>query len=242
MAFLQAGADVNVQDDVGDTPLHKAACAGRKVIPSSRVIIKAGAFVTGFIWYSWLMKSDGQFFALHPEGDSSVTAAVRRLVRRNQRNSSNSQRCDWRWWNHYDAWGYEMMGLVFFSFFQATSVIHSYSVFFFFCAAAERREMRRKEGKLLEAAREGDTATLSHMVWEHPKVENHTTKTLHPELSPPHLRCFCVVYCFSTAQWKRSPRHSLQGLCRKYSITLCSLQGAQAVYHQAAQVWGQSLY
>lgn len=28
---LQAGADVNLQNDMGDTPLHKAASAGRKV-------------------------------------------------------------------------------------------------------------------------------------------------------------------------------------------------------------------
>lgn len=34
----------------------------------------------------------------------------------------------------------------------------------FFAAAAERREMRRKEGKLLEAAREGDISALSSMV------------------------------------------------------------------------------
>lgn len=34
----------------------------------------------------------------------------------------------------------------------------------FSAAAAERREMRRKEGKLLEAAREGDIAALSNMV------------------------------------------------------------------------------
>lgn len=34
----------------------------------------------------------------------------------------------------------------------------------FFAAAAERREMRRKEGKLLEAAREGDISALSNMV------------------------------------------------------------------------------
>lgn len=35
---------------------------------------------------------------------------------------------------------------------------------FFFCAAADRREMRQKEGKLLEAARTGDISTLSNMV------------------------------------------------------------------------------
>lgn len=28
---LQAGADVNLQNNLGDTPLHKAAYAGRKV-------------------------------------------------------------------------------------------------------------------------------------------------------------------------------------------------------------------
>lgn len=32
------------------------------------------------------------------------------------------------------------------------------------CAAAERREMRRREEKLLEAAREGDLSTLSKLV------------------------------------------------------------------------------
>lgn len=32
------------------------------------------------------------------------------------------------------------------------------------CAAAERRETRRQEDKLLEAAREGDISTLSKMV------------------------------------------------------------------------------
>lgn len=34
--LLQAGAGVNVQDNVGDTPLHTAARAGRKVISSGR--------------------------------------------------------------------------------------------------------------------------------------------------------------------------------------------------------------
>lgn len=55
--FLQAGAGVHVQDNAGDTPLHKAARAGRKVAPrftitshtfSSTVVIKGGVFVTGF--------------------------------------------------------------------------------------------------------------------------------------------------------------------------------------------------
>lgn len=46
---------------------------------------------------------------------------------------------------------------------QSVSLV-LYLFFFFFCAAAERREMRQKEGKLLEAAREGDISTLSNMV------------------------------------------------------------------------------
>lgn len=50
-----------------------------------------------------------------------------------------------------------MMG---FSPFRALSVICLCSL----QAAAERREMRRKEGKLLEAAREGDISALSSMV------------------------------------------------------------------------------
>lgn len=29
--YLQAGVNVNLQDILGDTPLHKAACTGRKV-------------------------------------------------------------------------------------------------------------------------------------------------------------------------------------------------------------------
>lgn len=47
---------------------------------------------------------------------------------------------------------------------QSVSLVLYLFFSFFFCAAAERREMRQKEGKLLEAAREGDISTLSNMV------------------------------------------------------------------------------
>lgn len=41
------------------------------------------------------------------------------------------------------------------------------------------------------------------------------------------------------AQWQRASRHPLQGFSGKHAITLCSLQGAEAVHFKAAQVWSQ---
>lgn len=44
---------------------------------------------------------------LNPSGDCALAAALRRLLQHNQWNCSNPQRCDGRWWNHYNAGGYE---------------------------------------------------------------------------------------------------------------------------------------
>lgn len=65
-------------------------------------------------------------------------------------------------------------------------------------------------------------------------------------------KCQCcllyqVVFCCSTvscssAQWKRSSRYSLQRLGGEYTLTLCSLQRAEAVHYKAAQVWSQPQY
>lgn len=59
-----------------------------------------------------------------------------------------------------------MMGVficlfVCFLYWKSFAIVLKYCLIF---AAAERREMRRKEEKLLEAAREGDISTLTDMV------------------------------------------------------------------------------
>ncbi|XP_056276820.1 oxysterol-binding protein-related protein 1 isoform X2 [Pseudoliparis swirei] len=95
--LLKAGADANVQNNVGDTPLHKAAYTGRKEI-------------------------------------------VLLLLR-------------------YDACSNVINGTA-----QIPKDVTEDDEVITMLEAAERREMRRREESLLEAAREGDTCTLSKLL------------------------------------------------------------------------------
>ncbi|XP_007559444.1 oxysterol-binding protein-related protein 1 isoform X1 [Poecilia formosa] len=95
--LLKAGVDVNVQDDIGDTPLHKAACTGRKEIVLLLLRYNACASII------------------------NGTAKIPKDVTDDD----------------------EIITML---------------------EAAERREMRRQEERLLEAAREGDLSTLSKLL------------------------------------------------------------------------------
>lgn len=153
MAFLQFGADINVQDNVGDTPLHKAAWAGRKVTHSiyhCLTHLVTWVLVTGFFLRVMVALLFFNFLAL--EGDRLVAAALWCLVQYNQWNSSYSQGYDWRWWNYYNAWGYEVMR---FFFSQALSV--SCPCFLkgsFLCSCREERD-EAKGGKASGSCKRG---------------------------------------------------------------------------------------
>uniref|UniRef100_A0A3Q3XFH8 Oxysterol-binding protein n=1 Tax=Mola mola TaxID=94237 RepID=A0A3Q3XFH8_MOLML len=95
--LLKAGADANLQNDMGDTPLHKAAYAGRKEIVLSLLRYDAR---------SSIINGRAQIPKAVTEDDEIITMLE----------------------------------------------------------AAERRETRRQEEKLLEAAREGDISTLSNLL------------------------------------------------------------------------------
>ncbi|KAL0966156.1 hypothetical protein UPYG_G00291610 [Umbra pygmaea] len=95
--LLKAGADVNLQDNMGDTPLHKAAFTGRKEVVLLLLRYNACATITN---------GTAQIPKVVTEDDEIVTMLE----------------------------------------------------------AAERREERRQEEKLLEAAREGDIFSLSHLL------------------------------------------------------------------------------
>ncbi|XP_043990248.1 oxysterol-binding protein-related protein 1 isoform X2 [Gambusia affinis] len=95
--LLKAGVDVNVQDDIGDTPLHKAAYTGRKEIVLLLLRYNACANII------------------------NGTARIPKDVTDDD----------------------EIITML---------------------EAAERREMRRQEERLLEAAREGDLSTLSKLL------------------------------------------------------------------------------
>lgn len=57
----------------------------------------------------------------------------------------------------------------------------------------------------------------------------------------PHLRSFLSLdVLLSAAQWERSSKSGVQGLCGEYATSLCSLQGAEAMHHKAAPVWSRS--
>uniref|UniRef100_A0A3Q3AML3 Oxysterol-binding protein n=1 Tax=Kryptolebias marmoratus TaxID=37003 RepID=A0A3Q3AML3_KRYMA len=95
--LLKAGADVNLQDELGDTPLHKAAYTGRKEIVLLLLRYAARANI---------INGSAQIPKDVTEDDEIITMLE----------------------------------------------------------AAERRETRRQEEKLLEAAREGDLSTLSKLL------------------------------------------------------------------------------
>lgn len=136
---------------------------------------------------------------------------------------------------------------IFFSLGHCQSVAHILLNCLFFFSAADRREMTRKEGKLLEAARAGDISTLSNMVWDClccsllPKTHRcgrFNIASSADSASPMLFLCLLLL----SAQRKRSSGYSLQRLFGEYSIALCSLQGAEAMHHKAAQIWSQSMY
>lgn len=109
------------------------------------------------------------------------------------------------------------MGFFFFS--QALSVSCPCSLkVSFFGAAAERREMRQKERKLLEAAREGDISTLSNMVWEHlchslePKTHRCGWFSIASWQILPHQCCFCGVFCYQLKEKKAPDIHCKDSL------------------------------
>ncbi|XP_074545061.1 oxysterol-binding protein-related protein 1-like isoform X2 [Halichoeres trimaculatus] len=95
--LLKAGADANLQNNMGDTPLHKAAYTGRKEIVL--LLLRYDA-------HSNIINGTAQIPKDVTEDDEIITMLE----------------------------------------------------------AAERREMRRREEKLLEAAREGDISTLSKLL------------------------------------------------------------------------------
>lgn len=135
------------------------------------------------------MESDFfKFFTLDPEGDHPVAAVVWCLVQYNQWNSSNSQRHDWRWWNHCNAWGYEMK--VFFFSSQALSVscpFLSKCLFFVQLQRGERWGERRESfWKLRERGTSLLCLTWSENPQKHTDVDSFA---LHPEQILPHLCC-----------------------------------------------------
>uniref|UniRef100_A0A6Q2ZEA5 Oxysterol-binding protein n=1 Tax=Esox lucius TaxID=8010 RepID=A0A6Q2ZEA5_ESOLU len=95
--LLKAGANVNLQDNMGDTPLHKAASTGRKEVVL--LLLRYNASPT-------IINGTAQIPKAVTEDDEVITMLE----------------------------------------------------------AAERREERRQEEKLLEAAREGDVFSLSHLL------------------------------------------------------------------------------
>uniref|UniRef100_A0A8C6UKQ8 Oxysterol binding protein like 1A n=1 Tax=Neogobius melanostomus TaxID=47308 RepID=A0A8C6UKQ8_9GOBI len=151
MGHLQAGADINLQDDAGDTALHKAASTGRKVkkkkkckcqpadvtvLPALK-LMSVEIAVTEMSPFKFYRCTCLRRFSVY---FLSLKEIVLLLLR-------------------YDASVDIINGTA-----QVPKDVTEDDEIVTMLEAAERREARQQERKLLEAAREGDIASLSKLL------------------------------------------------------------------------------
>lgn len=166
---FQAGVDVNLQDMLGDTPLHKAACTGRKVRLCDH---KATACIYSRTTRKINLTSDGHSVCCFGLPKEIVLLLLRYAACANIINGTAQIPKDVTEDDEIITMleGIKSQGFFCFVFpsLILTSHYRSSAVlglkYCLVCAAAERREMRRREEKLLQAAREGDLSTLSKLV------------------------------------------------------------------------------